>query len=209
MSLAVAFPPAASSALAGSTMPGSRGFHGGLPAPVLSPCFPGFFTDSTSSQNTLCFAPLASTTTPCFPADTTFPDRPPQATVSELHDRQADNWRPLLAIADRAGGAWPELARAAACRLSGAGAEPEQGAAVPLLADLRALFARTGAAPAGDDRAPAPPDREPGAIATMFRMFRPRRTPGRTPSPSRPARKPRLATGRGTSSPIWVGSRPS
>src|SRR6266849_785552 len=78
MSLAVAFPPAASSALAGSTMPGSRGFHGGLPAPVLSPCFPGFFTDSTSSQNSFCFAPLASTTTPCFPADTTFPERPPQ-----------------------------------------------------------------------------------------------------------------------------------
>src|SRR6266852_5060601 len=70
------------------------------------------------------------------------------AVPPELHDRQADNWRPLLAIADRAGGAWPELARrAAACRLSGAGAEPEQGAAVPLLADLRALFARTGAAP--------------------------------------------------------------
>ena len=81
MSLAVAFQPPASSALAGSTMPGSRGFHGGLPAPVLSPCFPGFFTDSTSSQNSFCFAPLASTTTPCFPADTTFPERPPQATV--------------------------------------------------------------------------------------------------------------------------------
>src|SRR6266852_4876807 len=33
--------------------------------------------------------------------------------------------------------------------------------------------------------------------------------PGRAPSPSRPARKPCLATARGTSSPIWVGSRPS
>src|SRR6266852_4635174 len=91
------------------------------------------------------------------------------AVPPELHDRQADNWRPLLAIADRAGGAWPELARAAACRLSGAGAEPEQGAAGPLLADLRALFARTGAAPAGDDRDPAPPDRARGAAVGGLR----------------------------------------
>ena len=26
----------------------------------------------------------------------------------ELHDRAADNWRPLLAIADLVGGEWPE-----------------------------------------------------------------------------------------------------
>src|SRR2546426_6543106 len=68
MPLAATFQPAASSAaraLAGSTRPGSDGFH----AAVVSPCFPGFFTDSTSSQNSLCFAPLSSITTPCFPAD--------------------------------------------------------------------------------------------------------------------------------------------
>src|SRR6266852_3697406 len=85
MPLVVAFQPAASNALcaaAGSTMPGSDGSHGGLPAPALSPCFPGFSTDSTSSQNTLCFTPLASTTAPCFPAEITFPERPPQETVS-------------------------------------------------------------------------------------------------------------------------------
>src|SRR5881296_649482 len=77
MPLAATFQPAASSAaraLAGSTRPGSDGFH----AAVVSPCFPGFFTDSTSSQNSLCFAPLSSITTPCFPADTTLPERPPQ-----------------------------------------------------------------------------------------------------------------------------------
>ena len=33
------------------------------------------------------------------------------AVPAELDDRQADNWRPLLAIADEAGGAWPDLAR--------------------------------------------------------------------------------------------------
>ena len=31
-----------------------------------------------------------------------------------IHNREADNWAPLLAIADAAGGAWPERARAAA-----------------------------------------------------------------------------------------------
>ena len=89
MPLLLASQPAASSALcalSGSTNPCSfSGFSGSYSfrieastcpgAPVLSPCFPGFFTDSTSSQNTLCFAPLASTTTPCFPADTTVPER--------------------------------------------------------------------------------------------------------------------------------------
>ncbi len=38
-----------------------------------------------------------------------------------LHDRAADNWRPLLAIADLAGGNWPTLARQVAVRLSGGG----------------------------------------------------------------------------------------
>src|SRR2546428_489971 len=86
MPLAVAFQPAASSAaraLAGSTRPGSDGFH----AAVLSPCFPGFFTDSTSSQNSLCFAPLSSITTPCFPAHTTLPERPPQEAPTQAHLR--------------------------------------------------------------------------------------------------------------------------
>src|SRR5262249_8719789 len=38
-----------------------------------------------------------------------------------LDDRAADNWRPLLAIADLAGGAWPRRARGAGCLLSGGG----------------------------------------------------------------------------------------
>jgi putative DNA primase/helicase len=40
---------------------------------------------------------------------------PPDA----LNDRAADNWEPLLAIADLAGGEWPTKARAAALALSG------------------------------------------------------------------------------------------
>jgi hypothetical protein len=65
------------------------------------------------------------------------------AVPAELEDRQADNWRPLLAIADEAGGAWPDLARTAARRLAGAVAEADTAAPVQLLADLRELFTTT------------------------------------------------------------------
>jgi len=55
-----------------------------------------------------------------------------------LNDRAADNWRPLLAIADLAGGDWPEAARRAALTLSG---EEADGAVnVDLLRDIRAAF---------------------------------------------------------------------
>ena len=58
---------------------------------------------------------------------------------NELHDRAADNWRPLLAIADAAGGEWPERSRKAAAHF-----QPET---MPirrremLLADIRTVFA--------------------------------------------------------------------
>ena len=58
-----------------------------------------------------------------------------------LNDRAADNWEPLLAIADLAGNEWPRLARTAAVKLS---ADSEAEAANPnkvrLLADIRAIF---------------------------------------------------------------------
>jgi putative DNA primase/helicase len=57
-----------------------------------------------------------------------------------LNDRAADNWRPLLAIADRAGGEWPKLARAAALVLSGDDATDDTEG-VQLLADIRSIFA--------------------------------------------------------------------
>lgn len=63
---------------------------------------------------------------------------------AELHDRAADNWRPLIAIADAAGGDWPERARRAARILSGAADPADEGPAVQLLADLRALFDARG-----------------------------------------------------------------
>jgi putative DNA primase/helicase len=60
-------------------------------------------------------------------------------TPDGLHDRAQDNWRPLLAIADQAGGPWPAQAREAASALA-AGVDPEEAHGVMLLEDLRDLF---------------------------------------------------------------------
>src|SRR5262249_17609125 len=63
---------------------------------------------------------------------------PDPAVPEVLNDRAADNWRPLLAIADLAGGTWPEDARRAACTLSG---EDQDGAVnVELLRDIKTAF---------------------------------------------------------------------
>lgn len=59
---------------------------------------------------------------------------------SELHDRAADNWRPLLAIADLAGGNWPDLARDAARHMAGAEDGDDGSVATLLLRDIRELF---------------------------------------------------------------------
>jgi hypothetical protein len=53
----------------------------------------------------------------------TLSDREPEI-PDELDDRAADNWEPLLAIADQAGGPWPSRARTTALLLSGARADP-------------------------------------------------------------------------------------
>jgi putative DNA primase/helicase len=61
------------------------------------------------------------------------------AVPDELHDRARDNWRPLLAIADLIGGAWPALARSAALRL--VGQDDDDGSVRTLLLnDLYRLF---------------------------------------------------------------------
>ena len=61
------------------------------------------------------------------------------AVPAKLNDRAADNWRPLLAIADCAQGSWPALAREAAVELW---AETEDGSLrVQLLEDIRSIFA--------------------------------------------------------------------
>jgi putative DNA primase/helicase len=56
-------------------------------------------------------------------------------------NRLADNWRPLLAIADLAGAEWPELARKAAVRLSPL---DQSSVGTMLLADIKATFEEAG-----------------------------------------------------------------
>ena len=57
-----------------------------------------------------------------------------------LNDRAQDNWRPLIAIADLAGGDWPEKARAAALKLSGEETQDDDSIQVQLLSDIRDTF---------------------------------------------------------------------
>jgi putative DNA primase/helicase len=64
----------------------------------------------------------------------------PDPQISDaLNDRAADNWRPLLAIADLAGGDWPARSRDAASILSGEGHE-STSINVELLSDMRLAF---------------------------------------------------------------------
>ena len=58
------------------------------------------------------------------------------AVPPNLYNRAADNWRPLLAIADVAGGDWPERARGIAAQT----VDADQAKRVGLLADIRDAF---------------------------------------------------------------------
>jgi hypothetical protein len=61
-----------------------------------------------------------------------------------IYSREADNWKPLLAIADTAGGDWPQRARDAAAK-SHAAADVDDASMVELLlADIRDVFAAEG-----------------------------------------------------------------
>lgn len=60
-----------------------------------------------------------------------------------VEDRAADNWEPLVAVADLAGGDWPSRARKAAVllRAEDADADLEASLGLRLLADIRDVFA--------------------------------------------------------------------
>ncbi len=60
-----------------------------------------------------------------------------------LRDRAEDAWRPLLAIADAAGGQWPNVARVASIALSGVAEDDSDSASrgVLLLTHIREVFA--------------------------------------------------------------------
>lgn len=63
----------------------------------------------------------------------------PDPNMGELFNRQADNWRPLYAIADIAGGKWPEFVRKTAKALIVTDDDTET-LGVKLLADIRTVF---------------------------------------------------------------------
>ncbi len=64
-----------------------------------------------------------------------WPEMPDQIT-----DRNADCWEPLLAVADAAGGHWPERARVAAVALVADSMAAPPSLGVRLLSDLRTVF---------------------------------------------------------------------
>jgi len=59
-----------------------------------------------------------------------------------IEDRAADNWEPLIAVADAAGGDWPARARSAAVAMLNASAEEDTKAGLntKLLDDIRTIF---------------------------------------------------------------------
>ena len=61
-----------------------------------------------------------------------------------LNDRAQDNWEPLLAIADLAGGDWPKAARDAALKLSADAETAASSLTTQLLADIKAAFETAG-----------------------------------------------------------------
>ncbi|WP_432059555.1 DUF3631 domain-containing protein [Streptomyces sp. S1] len=70
--------------------------------------------------------------------------------VMPVEDRAADTWEPLIAVADLAGGAWPEAARTACVAMTKHEAEQDQDNSalnLRLLADIRRAFAAEGNPP--------------------------------------------------------------
>jgi len=64
-------------------------------------------------------------------------DTEPQMPDS-VEDRAQDAWEPLIAVADAAGGYWPELARAACLDLCGTADDDDDG--IQLLSDIENIF---------------------------------------------------------------------
>jgi Protein of unknown function (DUF3631) len=64
-----------------------------------------------------------------------------------VEDRAADTFEPLIAVADAAGGHWPDTARAACKALVDAAdeADEERSLSTKLLADIKTVFASQGA----------------------------------------------------------------
>jgi hypothetical protein len=113
-----------------------------------------------------------------------------------LEDRAADTWEPLIAVADLAGGTWPELARHAAVVLT---CDRDQAASVSdrirLLADCRTAFGGADALPSttivgrlcADTEAPwcePPPGITPKRLAALLAEYDIRSAPIRFGEPT-------------------------
>ncbi len=100
-----------------------------------------------------------------------------------VHNRMADKWRPLLAIADLAGGEWSRRAREAALALSRGAGDEAESIRVQLLGDIRAVFEKLN-----DDRIPSK------ELAERLHRMEDRRWPeyGRTGKPISVAQIARL-----------------
>ena len=61
-----------------------------------------------------------------------------------ITNRDADNWRPLFAVADAAGGEWPARARAIAETMTDKAEGDDQSLKTMLLEDIRSVFATKG-----------------------------------------------------------------
>jgi len=57
-----------------------------------------------------------------------------------LYNRHAENWRPLIAIADQVGGKWPKLARELACSYNGINSYEEVSDQIKVLYDIRTIL---------------------------------------------------------------------
>jgi Protein of unknown function (DUF3631) len=66
------------------------------------------------------------------------------APVMPVEDRAADTWEPLVAIADLAGGQWPQLARTAAVVMCAEADEGDASLGIRLLGDCRNVFSAHG-----------------------------------------------------------------
>ena len=61
-----------------------------------------------------------------------------------IDDRPAEVWEPLIAIADAAGGHWPETARSACIELNKVAKERRASLGIRLLSDIRLIFEKAG-----------------------------------------------------------------
>jgi len=89
-----------------------------------------------------------------------------------LRDRTAEVWEPVLAIADLAGGVWPERAREAALALREQSEDESASLGTRLLADIRRVFEASGI----DRFATRAPSRSSARPATTGSSARPARS---------------------------------